>query len=73
MSALSCATTKEEFKKGIHFYQTKDIKKALDCFKIILDLNPKDKAARLYHSRCIHFQKYGIPEEWDGISDLDEK
>lgn len=65
--------TKDKFEKGIRMYQTKDIQNALDCFKLILEISQKDKAARLYHTRCSHFHKNGIPDEWDGVSALGEK
>ena len=65
--------TKEDFEKGIRMYQTKDIQNAFDCFKLILEISPNDKAAHLYYNRCSHFHKNGIPEEWDGVSALGEK
>jgi two-component system sensor histidine kinase ChiS len=65
--------TKEDFEKGIRLYQTKNIPTALDCFQTVLTANPEDKAALLYHNRCLHFHEHGVPEEWDGISTLTEK
>jgi two-component system sensor histidine kinase ChiS len=65
--------TKENFEKGINLYQKKDIEKALECFEAILKINPGDKAAHLYHQRCVFLREHGVPEEWDGVSELREK
>lgn len=42
-------------------------------FQDVLHINPHDKAAMLYISRCDNYQKYGVPEEWAGVESLQEK
>lgn len=65
--------TRDDFEEGIHMYQEKDIEKALKFFRAVLKVNPGDKAAHLYHQRYVFLREHGVPEEWDGISELLEK
>jgi len=65
--------TKKDFENGIKLYQKPDLSSAHACFKRILKINPDDPTARLYLRRCEHFEKYGVPADWSGITCLDEK
>ncbi len=62
--------TKNDFEEAIKLYQKKEIEKALELFEKTLDENKNDKAAGLYVDRCRYFVKYGIPEDWEGITNL---
>jgi two-component system sensor histidine kinase ChiS len=42
-------------------------------FEEILAINPDDRAALLYVKRCQHYRQYGVPEGWEGVTDLDFK
>jgi class 3 adenylate cyclase/HAMP domain-containing protein len=66
-------TTKKDFEDGIAFYQKKNIPAARKCFNRVLNIHPDDQAATLYLHRCEHFDKYGIPADWDGITTLNRK
>lgn len=38
-----------------------------------LTVRVSTKAAMLYVKRCEQYQKYGLPEEWEGVEALTEK
>ncbi|MCP3925830.1 MAG: HAMP domain-containing protein [Desulfobacterales bacterium] len=61
------------FTKGITSYQRKDIKEALIYFKKVVEINPLDNPAKLYIERCEHYLKYGVPDGFRGVTELDEK
>ncbi|MEM7183149.1 MAG: 7TM diverse intracellular signaling domain-containing protein [Spirochaetota bacterium] len=65
--------TKAEFSKGIQYYQEKRFDLAEKSFREVLRVDPKDKAAELYHNRCAFYAKHGVEQGWSGIEDLDFK
>lgn len=67
------AETQTIFEEAIVFYYRQNFDTAKRMFQDILHVNPQDKAATLYISRCEKYQKYGVPEGWLGVETLDEK
>ncbi len=65
--------TRDDFKQGLTYYRQKQFVQATNCFKQILQCYADDKAAQIYLKRCEHFQKDGIPDNWDGIEALKSK
>lgn len=65
--------TSDDFKQGLTYYHQKQFVQATNCFKQILQNYADDKAAQIYLERCEHFQKDGIPDNWDGIEALKSK
>jgi len=65
--------TLDDFEQGMTYYYQKQFKQAAHCFQQILDISVEDKAAQIYLKRCEHFQKGGVPDDWDGIEALESK
>lgn len=63
--------TKGCFENGVFLYRQKQIADAMQCFRKVKEKNRDDMAAQLYIHRCENLQKYGIPEQWEGITVLD--
>ena len=63
--------TKTQFGKAINHYKSKQYKEALAEFSAIKELNMHDKAAGLYINRCEEHLKPGIPDEANGIVDIE--
>jgi len=43
-----------DFEQGFTYYHRQDFIEAKRCFQSVLQLNPDDKAAKVYLSRCDH-------------------
>lgn len=65
--------TKAQFEKGIHEYNNRNISAAGTYFNEVLKINKNDRAAEIYSQRCARLLIEGIPDNWDGITMLDEK
>jgi class 3 adenylate cyclase/HAMP domain-containing protein len=65
--------TKDDFERGIRFFQKKMFAEALECFRRVVEINNGDKACLLYINRCEQMQQYGIPENWDGVTAIEHK
>ncbi|HBB35494.1 MAG TPA: guanylate cyclase, partial [Cyanobacteria bacterium UBA9273] len=65
--------TKTIFEPAVMAYNRQEFAVAQPMFEEILGINPDDRAALLYVKRCQHYQQYGVPEGWEGVTDLDFK
>lgn len=65
--------TKQDFEKGLAFYQNKKFAEASVQFNRILEINPNDKGARLYFERCAQLMVHGVPDDWDGVEIMNGK
>jgi len=65
--------TKTSFEQAVLLYSQQQFAQAQQIFQEILQINTQDKAAILYVKRCEKYQKYGVPEEWEGVEALTEK
>ncbi|MBD1940280.1 response regulator [Microcoleus sp. FACHB-68] len=65
--------TKTQFEPAVMAYNRQNFSDAQSMFEEILVINPEDKAAMLYVKRCQHYQQYGVPAGWNGVTDLDFK
>ncbi len=65
--------TKSRFEAAVMAYNRQDFVGAQPIFTRILATNPQDQAAMLYVKRCQQHLKYGVPLDWDGVTDLDVK
>jgi two-component system sensor histidine kinase ChiS len=65
--------TKTSFEQAVLLYSQQQFAQAQQIFQEILQINTQDKAAILYIKRCEKYQKYGVPEEWEGVEALTEK
>jgi two-component system sensor histidine kinase ChiS len=65
--------TSADFESAFKLYCQQKFAQAQQIFQEILQVNSQDKAAMLYVKRCEQYQKYGVPEEWEGVETLTEK
>lgn len=65
--------SKKDFESGIMAYIKKDFDMALQSFRLVLEIDPLDKAAELYITRIEYLQQHGVPLSWDGIERLEHK
>lgn len=65
--------TKAIFESAVIAYNRRDFAEAQPIFEEILAINPDDRTALLYMKRCQHSRRYGVPEGWEGVTDLDFK
>jgi len=65
--------TRDDFEKGLAHYRQKAFTEATRCFEQVLRTHPDDKAAQIYLNRCQHWQKVGVPDDWEGVEALDSK
>lgn len=65
--------TKSRFEQAVFLYFQQKFAQAQQIFQEILEINSQDKTAMLYVKRCEKYQKYGVPEEWEGVEVLSKK
>jgi adenylate cyclase len=66
-------STKGKLEEAILLYKEKEFTKSLKIFREILEIDPKDSAVEIYEKRATHFEKFGVPPDWEGIEKLDLK
>jgi len=64
-------TTRNDFEEGFVLYHWKQFNEACPFFEKVLAVNENDKAAQIYLKRCEHFQKHGVPDDWEGVDVLE--
>jgi two-component system sensor histidine kinase ChiS len=62
--------TKTAFETSLLLYSQKKFIQANRIFQEILQINPQDRAAKMYIERCEYYQEHGVPEDWKGIEDF---
>ncbi len=62
--------TKTAFETSLLLYSQKKFIQANRIFQEILQINPQDRAAKLYVERCEYYQEHGVPEEWSRMEDF---
>jgi class 3 adenylate cyclase len=62
--------TKTAFETSLLLYSQKKFTQANKVFQEILQINPQDRAAKLYIERCEYYQENGVPEEWSRMEDF---
>ncbi len=62
--------TKTAFETSLLLYSQKKFTQANHIFQEILQINPQDRAAKMYIERCEYYQEHGVPEDWKGIEDF---
>lgn len=55
-----------------HYYQ-RNFAEAVMAFKKVLDIDPDDRTARLYLSNSAEFVVKGVPENWQGVEEMQSK
>ena len=62
--------TKTSFEEGLRLYYERKFSESSVQFNLVLQKNPKDKAARIYLKRCAEYMVDGVPEDWTGVETL---
>jgi len=65
--------TRHDFEIGLTHYRKKVFTTAILCFEQVIHIHPDDKAAHIYLHRCQHWQKVGVPDDWEGVEALHSK
>ncbi len=65
--------TKDFFEKALQAFFRQEFANAEKAFFSVLELDPYDKAARLYYNRSKELKVTGVPEDWDGHETVDIK
>jgi adenylate cyclase len=60
-------------KKGLFHRHRRDWKEALESFQKALDIYPEDNAAQLHRQRIQQLRQIDVPDDWDGVIDLEQK
>ncbi|XDD52067.1 7TM diverse intracellular signaling domain-containing protein [Leptospira sp. WS92.C1] len=68
----SYMNTREEFERGILMYREKHFEEACVVFNRILEKNRADQAARVYLEKSVHNCRFGVPENWQGVTVLED-
>ncbi|MBM9501221.1 adenylate/guanylate cyclase domain-containing protein [Leptospira sp. 201903071] len=68
----SYMNTREEFERGILMFREKHFEEACVVFNRILEKNRADQAARVYLEKSVHHCRFGVPENWQGVTLLGE-
>ena len=61
------------FEAGIAAYTNRDLDTAAKHFNTVCTQHPEDKTAQLYQQRIQHLLREGIPNNWNGVWELDHK
>ncbi|UOG49039.1 adenylate/guanylate cyclase domain-containing protein [Leptospira noguchii] len=64
--------TREEFEHGILLFREKHFEEACLIFNRILEKNRVDQAARIYLEKSVRNCRFGVPENWQGITLLED-
>jgi adenylate cyclase len=62
-----------EFRDALVKYRHRAFAPAARLFNRVLEINPADKAARIYVERCAELEKNPPPEDWAGVWVMDSK
>ncbi|RHX92620.1 adenylate/guanylate cyclase domain-containing protein [Leptospira stimsonii] len=68
----SYMNTREEFERGVLMFREKHFEEACVVFNRILEKNRADQAARVYLEKSVHHCRFGVPENWQGVTLLGE-
>ena len=62
--------TKTAFETSLLLYSQKKFAQANEIFQEILQINPQDRATKMYIERCEYYQEHEVPEEWSRMEDF---
>jgi len=79
MDPLPVATRESRFEsletylEGWRLYQAGQPGEALVYFANAMNIDPSDRVSRLYLGRCWNLLEHGMPDNWDGIAQVNTK
>jgi class 3 adenylate cyclase/HAMP domain-containing protein len=62
---------KAELVRALRLYYGKDITAAFDIIRDLFERNPEDEVLRIYRKRCELLVNLGVPDDWQGVQDVD--
>ncbi|OHD23492.1 MAG: hypothetical protein A2086_07905 [Spirochaetes bacterium GWD1_27_9] len=65
--------TKHNFETALVMYHSKHFTESKELFLKVLNTNPLDVLSKIYINRINFLLKNGVPENWNGVEQLDEK
>ena len=65
--------TKADFEEGLRYYFAREFAEASVCFKKVLSLDTEDKTAEIYLKYSAEYMVQGVPEDWQGVQEIDSK
>ncbi len=65
--------TRELYEKAWMAYQYREFGQASELFQRCYDSAHQDQAAKIFARRCQNLIQFGVSEEWDGTTHVDEK
>ena len=63
----------EYFSEGRKRYLLMDFDGARKYFAQALKILPEDGPSKVYYKRCVEFLKKPPPDDWDGVTTMEEK
>jgi two-component system sensor histidine kinase ChiS len=66
-------STRDDFEAGLNLYYNKKFPEASVKFNNVIQINPKDKTAKIYLERSARYMVNGVPTEWDGVEMITER
>jgi two-component system sensor histidine kinase ChiS len=64
---------KHLFDSALNSYYERNFVQAAGKFFHILTQHKEDRATSFYIRRCEYYMKHGVPKDWDGVENIDEK
>jgi adenylate cyclase len=61
------------FRDGLDKYRSRNFDRAAELFARVVELNPADKAAKMYLERCAHLKLSPPPGDWAGVWVMESK
>ena len=65
--------TREQFEAGMRAYYAQDFEEAIKAFDGVLAVNRDDKPAQRYRRKSEEFLLVALPENWDGVEQMETK
>ena len=60
-----------ELAQALRFYYGKDFTKAYAIIRELFERNSEDEVLRIYRKRCELLVNLGVPDDWQGVQDVD--
>ena len=54
-------------------YQEQEFENALQLFKAILEIDPRDHPSAYFQENALKYLKHGVPENWAGVESMISK
>ncbi len=57
--------------RALRLYYGKDFTAAFDIIRELFERNPEDEVLRIYRKRCELLVNLGVPDDWQGVQEVD--